>query len=51
MNCEFVAENADGAKLRYVAVAGSQPQPPRGFAIISTRGTDDPQQEWTIWED
>lgn len=51
MNTEFVAEDSDGSMLRYVATAGSHPQPPRGFTIISTRVTDDQQQEWTVWEE
>lgn len=51
MNCEFVAENAEGSRIRYVAVAGSQPQTPQGFAIISAGFTEDPQHEWEVLED
>lgn len=51
MNTEFIAEDPSGSRMKCVVVAGSRPQEPKGYAIVDSRTTDAPQQEWAVLED
>lgn len=51
MNTEFIAEDPSGSRMKCVVVAGSRPQEPKGYAIVNSRTTDAPQQEWAVLED